>query len=73
MALDKNALTANLKSTFERSKTEGWAADQVAAALADAIEGFVRTADVSGVSVAVTDTGGHNIGTGAQTGAVHLK
>ena len=44
----------------------------MAAAMADAIDTYVRTADVTGITTNVTDPGNAQIGTGTQTGTGNL-
>lgn len=73
MALDKTALAASLKDTFLRAKEETWSSDQVADALADALETFVRGGEVNGVQVEVRNSGGSVIGTGTQSTAVAVS
>lgn len=69
MPLDKPALTIALKTAFEQGMVqEDWTLDQAAAAMADAIDAYVRTADVVGVHVDVVDAGSNPIGSGTQTG-----
>jgi hypothetical protein len=49
-----------------------WTLAQAAAAMADAIDAYVRTADVVGIATDVTDPGDNPIGTGTQTGTGNL-
>ncbi len=68
MPLDKPALAAALQIAFETGKaTEDWTLEQAANAMADAIDAYVRTADVINVAVDVVDAGSNPIGTGTQT------
>lgn len=72
MPLDKQTLTATIKATFKSAKEEEWTADQVAEALADAIDAFVKSGDVTGITTEVKD-GDNIIGTGTQTGAGQIE
>jgi hypothetical protein len=73
MALDRNRLAARLLDNFQRGKDEGWDAQQVANALADAIDEYVRDALVEGVTVAVVNDANVPIGTGTQNNSVGLR
>jgi hypothetical protein len=81
MPLDRNALESALsialRDNFERGKTEAWdtpqAADEMAAAIADAVHAYVTAARISGVSSEVRNPGNAVIGTGTQTGFVNLS
>jgi hypothetical protein len=74
MPLNKPALAAAFKDAFKKSKEEMWEADQVAEALADAIDAFVRNGDVGGITTEVRDMTNTNvIGHGAQQGSVHIS
>ena len=53
MALDKNTLKSDLVAAMNKAKAESWTADQVAAALADAIDRYTRGAAVRGITVNV--------------------
>lgn len=68
MGLDKAELTNAFRQTFQQAKDEAWSSDQVAAALADAIDTFVRGGEVVGITTEVRDVGDTVIGTGTQTG-----
>lgn len=69
MALDKNLLAAALKTAFEAGLGDpDWSAEDAANAMADAIDSYVRGADVTGITTDVTDLGGTLIGHGTQTG-----
>ena len=69
MSLDKAALAAALKTAFESGMDDpNWTLDDAAGALADAIDFYVRGAEVAGVTTEVRDPGNVVIGTGAQTG-----
>lgn len=69
MPLDKPQLAAALEAAFQMGMDDpGWTLQQAAAAMADAIDVYVRTADVTGVATNVTDPGNAPIGTGAQVG-----
>jgi len=68
MPLDKPALAAALKTAFEQGMADAdWTLDQAAGAMADAIDAYVRTADVINVAVDVVDAGSNPIGTGTQS------
>jgi len=66
--LNKTTLKDAIKSSFDTAKAQGWSTEQIAQALADAIDAFVRGGDVKQVSVRVTSAQGVDLGTGAQTG-----
>jgi hypothetical protein len=51
MSLDKNTLKGDLVTLMNNAKDKSWSVDQVAAAMADAIDRFVRAAEVVGVKV----------------------
>jgi hypothetical protein len=53
MALDKDRLKSDLLTAMNTAKDKGWTADQVAAAMADAIDRYTRGAAVTGVKVTV--------------------
>jgi len=53
MALDKDRLTNDLLTAMNTAKDKGWTADQVAAAMADAIDRYTRGAAVQGITVNV--------------------
>ena len=67
MALDKNGLSAALLSMMNNAQEKAWTKQQVADAMAAAIDGYVRAASVSGVVVALP--GGQ---TAAQSNTVSL-
>jgi hypothetical protein len=70
MALDKAVLAAALKTAFQAGLDDpSWSIDDAANAMADAIDGYVRAAEVVSVTTDVTDLGGMLIGHGVQTGA----
>jgi hypothetical protein len=81
MALNKNALAAAIKTTFETAKvksedpslTPEQILQQVADSLAAAIDTFVRGGDVIGVKSTLKLDVPTNSGTGSQTGAVHIQ
>ncbi len=73
MALDKSTLSQALKDTFKSAKDNSWSSDQVADAIADAINTFVLGAAVVGVKVNVVNTANQPIGTGTQTGTGNLQ
>ena len=60
MALNPDTLTNAIAKAFNDSKEHGWSTEEVAAALAGAIDTYVRDAAVQGVTV--------DIATGQQTG-----
>lgn len=69
MPLAKAALATALQAAFEAGMDdEEWTLAQAADAMADAIDSYVRAADVVGVTTSVTDLGGNPIGQGTQTG-----
>lgn len=69
MPLDKPTFVIALAAAFQQGMDDpAWTKEDTAQALADAIDAFVRSAAVSGVTVQVTNPGGVVIGTGAQTG-----
>lgn len=73
MALDKPALVTALQTAFKAGMDDpDWTVAQAAGALADAIDAYVRTGEISGVESDVTDTGGNPIGHAVQTAAVKL-
>jgi len=51
MPLDKNALKGDLVTTMNNAKDKAWSVDQVATAMSDAIDRYVRAAEVIGVQV----------------------
>jgi len=73
MALDKSTLSQALKDTFKSAKDNSWSSDQVADALAGAINTFVLSADVVGVTVNVVNNANQPIGTGTQSGTAKLQ
>ena len=73
MALNKSTLSQALKDTFESAKDNSWSSEQVADAIADAINTFVLSAAVVGVKVNVVNTANQPIGTGTQTGTGNLQ
>ncbi len=73
MPLDKTQLQAALKTAFDTAKDQNWTTDQVAQAIADAVDTFVRGGDVNGITVTVRDNANVQIGTGSQTTAVQLQ
>jgi hypothetical protein len=68
MSLNKTTLKNAFKTAFDTAKEEGWTTEQVATALADAIDAFVRSGDVVQITVKVVNPAGAEIGTGTQTG-----
>ena len=73
MPLDKDTLTTTIKTTFQTAKEENWTADQVAEALANAIDACVRSGDVTGITTDVRDFADNPIGTGTQTGTGKIE
>ncbi len=73
MALDQTKLSQALKDTFSSAKANSWSSDQVADSLATAINAFVTSADVVGVSVNVVNPANQPIGTGTQSGTGKLQ
>jgi hypothetical protein len=51
MALDKNTLKGDLLTMMNTAKDQGWTPDLLATAMSDAIDRYVRAADVVGVQV----------------------
>lgn len=81
MPLKKTDLETQIKAAFKKAKDTPPPSDpadaskvqeqintQLAKDLADAIEAFVKSGDVTGVSVKVKNEGGVDLGTGEQTG-----
>jgi hypothetical protein len=81
MALDKNILKTQIEAAFKKAKEtpppsnpndSGKVQDQILAQLAldlsDAYDAFVKSGDVTGITVQVRDSGNNVIGSGAQTG-----
>jgi hypothetical protein len=73
MPLNKPGLKNEIKAMFDNAKSQNWNTDQLATALAEAIDRFVRSADVKGVTVDVKDSASNPLGTGTQTGAGTLE
>ncbi|MFN3241093.1 MAG: hypothetical protein ACE37K_06215 [Planctomycetota bacterium] len=82
MALDiaamQSTLEAALKTNFEKAVEEEWdrdrSAQELAAAIATAVDAYVRAAVVSGVRTEVLDVPGTTvIGSGTQAGSVSLS
>ena len=73
MALNQSTLSQALKNTFSQAKANSWTSDQVADALAAAINSFVASADVVGVTVNVVSAANQPLGTGTQTGTGKLQ
>jgi hypothetical protein len=67
MTLDKSGLSKALLAMMNDAQDNSWSKQQVADAMAAAIDGYVRTASVSGVVVALP--GG---GTASQSSTVGL-
>ena len=74
MALDKTALRDALVAAFQQGMDNpAWTKEDAAQALADAIDTYVRAAEVVNVTVDVVDLGSNPIGTGSQTGTGSLQ
>ena len=74
MALDVAQLGQALLDAFEKGMEEpDWSKEDAAQAMAEAIDAFVRDADVVGVNVNVVSTSGNPLGTGAQSGVGRLQ
>ncbi|MBZ4417430.1 hypothetical protein [Myxococcus sp. RHSTA-1-4] len=73
MALNKTELADSIRGLFQKAFDESWSSEQVADALAEAIDTYVRAAAVTGVTVTVTNTSNTVIGTGTQTGTGSLQ
>jgi len=73
MALDKTSLADALEAAFQAGMDDpDWTLAQAAGAMADAIDAYVRTAEVIGVKSDVTDLGSNPIGKGVQNAPVVL-
>lgn len=69
MPLDKNALRDALLAAFEQGMDDpAWTQEDAAQAMADAIDAYVRAAEVIGVATEVRDLGAVVIGSGTQVG-----
>ena len=74
MALDKPGLVTALIASFDAGMNDpDWTQADAAQALADAIDAFVRSGEVTGITTTVTDGGGGVIGHGAQDASVGLS
>ena len=74
MPLDRDALAAALAAGFQAGLDDpAWTGDMAAQAMADAIDAYVRGADVTGVTTQVVDPANARIGTGTQTGTGGLS
>jgi len=86
MPLDKATLSTAIKQAFQTAQNTPPPADpsgagalqvqiltRLAADLANAIDAFARSADVTGVTVQVRDNANNIIGTGAETGTGKLQ
>jgi hypothetical protein len=73
MPLDKDGLRTAIKDTFNSAYAQNWSQDQVATALANAIDTYVRSGDIVHVTVQVTDPTNKVIGTGTQTGVGKIQ
>lgn len=69
MPLDKAALATALEAAFQAGMDDpDWTLAQAAGAMADAIDLYVRAADVTGITTDVTDLAANLIGHGTQSG-----
>ncbi len=69
MPLDRNALATALAAGFQQGIDDpNWSGDKAAQAMADAIDAYVRGAQVTGVATQVVDAASAPIGTGTQVG-----
>ena len=81
MTLDPAKLEADLSAAFRQNftdgKEQGWdsdrAADELAKAIAEAVDAYVRAARVADINTTVRNPGGTVIGQGSQTAAVGLS
>lgn len=73
MALNRDTLATSIKALFKTAFDEAWTSEQVAEGLAQAIDAYVRTAAVTGVTVTVKNASNVTIGTGTQTGTGSLQ
>ena len=69
MPLDRTMLADALEAAFQAGMDDpDWTLSQAAGAMADAIDAYVRAAEVAGVTTDVTDLAANLIGHGTQTG-----
>ena len=73
----QNSLAATLKTNFQKGKDEEWGADkaaeELAKAIADEVDLFIRSGDVQGIVTEVRDVPGTTvIGSGKQTNIVKM-
>jgi DNA-binding transcriptional regulator LsrR (DeoR family) len=73
MALNRNTLQEAIHTAFETAKEEEWTTEQVAEALANAIDDFVRGGDVVGITTSVQVDPNNHRGTGTQTGVGRVQ
>ena len=73
MPLDRNALQDAIRTAFDTAKEEEWTTEQVAGALAEAIDAFVRGGDVTGITTDVQVDANNHRGTGTQTGVGQVQ
>ena len=74
MPLDKDTLRDALIAAFEQGLSDpAWTKEDTAQAMADAIDAYVRDAEVVGVTTEVVDGSATVIGTGTQTGTGSLQ
>lgn len=59
MGLDKSTLKSDLETLMTSAKDQQWTVSQVAQAMADAVDRFVRGADVVQVTVSIGGTTHH--------------
>lgn len=73
MALDKNVLRDALIAAFQQGMDDpSWTKEDAARAMADAVDDFVRSAEVVGIQTDVVDPMANPIGTGSQVGSGSL-
>ena len=65
MALDKTQLTNDLAKAFHSAKDHQWTIEQVAAAIAKAVDDYVTQGEIKGLTVDLT--------TGAQNNKVKVQ
>ncbi len=74
MPLDKSMLRDALLASFRQGQENpDWRATDAAQAMADAIDAYVRAAEVVGVSVTVVNAAQQQSGTGTQAGTGSLQ
>lgn len=73
MPLSTDALATAFKTTFKDAQDQEWRSDEVAEALATAIGEFVKSGDVTQITVDVQDPNGIPLGTGTQSGSGRIE